>query len=143
MFCDKKILSHFYHVLKCSMLGMYFFIQGNRTLVPVWIVSLKSLLFRVLHNGGEMSSPKGILVLPREVSSLFKLVVLTPEIFLRASEVEEFSQKWWTSQVKVRNFEMDFWKNPLKFDFQPFILIYSSCGHGSWCVRKPCFRRTI
>ena len=44
----------------------------------------------------------------------FKHMALTSRKFLRASEVEEFNQKWAKSQVKSQNFELESLKNSTK-----------------------------
>ena len=45
----------------------------------------------------------------------FKHIALTSRKVLRASEVEEFNQKWAKSQVKSQNFKLQFLKNATKF----------------------------
>ena len=44
----------------------------------------------------------------------FKHIALTSRKVLRASEVEEFNQKWAKSQVKSQNFELESLKNSTK-----------------------------
>ena len=44
----------------------------------------------------------------------FKHIALTSKKVLRASEVEEFNQKWAKSQVKSQNFELESLKNSTK-----------------------------
>ena len=44
----------------------------------------------------------------------FKHIALTSRKVLRASEVEEFNQKWAKSQVKSQNFELESLKNSIK-----------------------------
>ena len=45
----------------------------------------------------------------------FKHIALTSRKVLRASEVEEFNQKWAKSQVKSQNFELESLKNSTNF----------------------------
>ena len=44
----------------------------------------------------------------------FKHIALTSRKVLRASEVEEFNQKWAKSQVRPQNFELESLKNSTK-----------------------------
>ena len=74
-------------------------------------------------------------------STYLKHILLSPKNFFRASKVEEFSKNWAKSQVKFRNFEMNFWRN-LTWDFAHFLLNSSTLearknflGLKSICLR--------